>query len=84
VLGAYLAYTAYALVALRVGVGRADRWYLLPVVPLYFAYALAHLAPMTLGYMNWLAVQLWGRRLYRDHYESEACLAQGPSRGAPS
>ncbi len=83
VLAAYLAYTAYALVALQVGVGPADRRYLLPVVPFYFAYTLAHLAPMTLGYVNWLSIQLGGRRLYHDHYESDPSVAQGPSRGAP-
>jgi hypothetical protein len=25
--------------------------------------------PATVGYVNWLAVRLWGRRVYRDHYE---------------
>jgi hypothetical protein len=24
---------------------------------------------MTVGYINWIAVKLWGRRVYQDHYE---------------
>ena len=38
-------------------------------MPLYLFYAITHIAPMTVGYANWIAVKLSGRRLYRDHYE---------------
>ena len=24
---------------------------------------------MTVGYTNWVTMKLWGRRVYRDHYE---------------
>jgi hypothetical protein len=30
---------------------------------------LVHIAPITVGFGNWLALRLWGRRLYRDHYQ---------------
>ena len=40
-----------------------------PIVPLYLFYALVHIVPMTIGFANWIAVQLWGKRLYHDHYE---------------
>jgi len=31
---------------------------------------LMHVAPITVGFGNWVALRLWGRRLYRDHYQS--------------
>jgi hypothetical protein len=50
-------------------VPRAERAYIAPIVPLYLLYALTHLIPMTVGFANYVALQLWGRRIYRDHYE---------------
>jgi hypothetical protein len=38
-------------------------------VPLYLLYTLIHVVPMTVGFANWITKKLWGRRLYRDHYE---------------
>jgi hypothetical protein len=32
-------------------------------------YAIAHIAPMSVGFGNFIALKLWGRRLYQDHYE---------------
>jgi hypothetical protein len=29
-----------------------------------------HVAPITVGFGNWVALRFWGRRLYRDHYQS--------------
>ena len=37
---------------------------------LRFDLELAHLAPITVGFANWVALKLWHRRLYRDHYQS--------------
>jgi hypothetical protein len=34
---------------------------------------------MTVGYANWIAVKLTGRRLYRDHYEPAETSAQLPA-----
>jgi hypothetical protein len=50
-------------------VPRQERGYVAPIVPLYLCYAVAHIAPMSLGFGNWIALKLFGRRLYRDHYE---------------
>jgi hypothetical protein len=47
----------------------------LAIVPLYFFYCLLHLLPMTLGYLNWLAVRVCGRKLYADHYTSRLSVA---------
>jgi hypothetical protein len=55
-----------------VAVPRSERAYTAPIVPLYLFYALVHIVPMSVGYANWIAVRLTGRRLYRDHYEPES------------
>ena len=66
--GSYLVFGAVALFTV---VPKSERAYAAPIVPLYLFYALVHLAPMSVGYANWIALKLLGRRLYRDHYEPE-------------
>ena len=66
-LGSYLALGALALFVV---VPRSERAYIAPIVPIYFLYVLMHVAPITVGFANWVALRLWGRRLYRDHYQS--------------
>jgi cellulose synthase/poly-beta-1,6-N-acetylglucosamine synthase-like glycosyltransferase len=73
---AYLKYTLLALIALATSVGRGERRRLLPIVPVYFFYVLVHLAPITVGYLNWIVLRVWGRRLYRDHYQEEDSIRQ--------
>jgi hypothetical protein len=53
-------------------VPRAERAYAAPIVPLYLCYAITHIVPMTVGFANYFALRLFGRRLYQDHYESPA------------
>jgi cellulose synthase/poly-beta-1,6-N-acetylglucosamine synthase-like glycosyltransferase len=65
-IGSYLALGVFALFTV---VPKAERAYIAPIVPLYLFYAVIHIAPMTVGYANWVAMKLWGRRVYRDHYE---------------
>lgn len=65
-IGSYLALGAFALFTV---VPKAERAYIAPIVPLYLFYAITHIAPMTVGYMNWIWMKLRGRRLYHDHYE---------------
>lgn len=65
-IGSYLALGVFALFTV---VPKAERAYIAPIVPLYLFYAITHIAPMTVGYANWLTVKLFGRRIYRDHYE---------------
>jgi hypothetical protein len=44
-------------------------------VPLYLCYALTHIVPMTVGFANYFALILFGRRVYQDHYESPLAAA---------
>ncbi len=74
-IGAVGSYLALGVVALFTVVPRAERGYIAPIVPLYLLYALTHIVPMTVGFGNYFALQLWGRRIYRDHYESHVPAA---------
>jgi cellulose synthase/poly-beta-1,6-N-acetylglucosamine synthase-like glycosyltransferase len=65
----YVEYLALMLFASIVAVGRGERWKALCVVPLYPLYAIAHVVPATIGYLNWFTLRLWGRRVYRDYYQ---------------
>jgi hypothetical protein len=67
-------YLALGVVALFTVVPRAERAYAAPIVPLYLFYALVHIVPMTVGFGNWVTLQFLGRRIYRDHYDSDANL----------
>lgn len=66
----YAEYLALMLFASMVAVGRGHRRSVLGIVPLYPLYALAHIVPATVGYLNWFTLRVWGRRVYRDHYQS--------------
>jgi cellulose synthase/poly-beta-1,6-N-acetylglucosamine synthase-like glycosyltransferase len=66
--------TALACAALVLTVPRGERLYLLPAVPLYALYALAHVAPVTVGYLNWLSLRTIGARVWGDHYQDETSL----------
>jgi hypothetical protein len=39
-------------------------------------YGLLHLVPVTLGFVNWLSLRFWRRRLYHDHFQDESSLAR--------
>jgi cellulose synthase/poly-beta-1,6-N-acetylglucosamine synthase-like glycosyltransferase len=62
-------YLALGVVALFVIVPRAERAYIAPIVPIYLFYAIVHIVPMTIGFANYIGIRLFGRRVYRDHYE---------------
>ena len=64
-------YLALGVIALFTVVPKAERAYAAPIVPLYLFYAIVHIVPMTVGFANWMAIQIWGRRVYRDHYDSD-------------
>jgi cellulose synthase/poly-beta-1,6-N-acetylglucosamine synthase-like glycosyltransferase len=80
-IGAVGSYLTLGVIALFTVVPRSERGYIAPIVPLYLLYALTHLVPMTVGFGNFIALELWGRRLYRDHYEArpDAAGAAAPS-----
>lgn len=73
-------YLALGVLALFTVVPKSERAYAAPIVPLYLFYAIAHIVPMTVGFLNCIALKMWGRRVYRDHYESDA-KAQAGSEG---
>ena len=79
-IGAVGSYLALGVIALFTVVPKAERAYIAPIVPLYLLYALTHLLPMTVGFGNFIAVRLWGRRLYKDHYEPRAASADAWAR----
>jgi hypothetical protein len=68
--GASVSYLALGTLALFTVVPDRDRAYIAPILPIYFLYVLLHLVPITLGFANWLALKLWHRRLFRDHYQT--------------
>jgi len=41
---------------------------------LFGFYAAAHVVPIATGFLNWLVLKAFGRRLYRDHYGTDAEL----------
>jgi len=65
----YVKYSLLILFVIPLAVGKKDRLAVLPVVPFYVFYALGQIVPATVGYANWFAVRIWGRRVYRDHYQ---------------
>jgi cellulose synthase/poly-beta-1,6-N-acetylglucosamine synthase-like glycosyltransferase len=74
---AYLQGTMQVTIALAATFERAKRPLLtrvLVVLPTYFFYSLAHAIPVTLGYLNWFTLRLFGRRVYRDHFDDDATL----------
>jgi cellulose synthase/poly-beta-1,6-N-acetylglucosamine synthase-like glycosyltransferase len=76
-------YLALGVIALFTVVPKAERAYAAPIVPLYLFYAIAHIVPMTVGFANWMTLQIWGRRVYRDHYDSDRKPQAVTSRGLP-
>lgn len=75
-LAAFAKYMLLSLAALFAAVPRGERLRILPVVPLYFFYALIQILPTTVGYGNWFTLRLWGRRILKDHYQDEESLAR--------
>jgi cellulose synthase/poly-beta-1,6-N-acetylglucosamine synthase-like glycosyltransferase len=75
-LAAYAKYLLLSLVAFCIVVPREQRLHVLPIVPLYFFYALLQIVPISVGYANWLSLRLGGRRLFKDHYQDEESLTR--------
>jgi len=70
----YVKYLLLMSAAVVLVVPARERAGMLAVAPLYFFYALIHLAPMVVGFVNWLCLWAFGRRLYADHYDAEPRL----------
>lgn len=71
---AYAKYTLLMLIAIPLCVSRNERREHAPVAFFYFFYSLLQIAPMTIGFLNWVSLRLFGHRLYRDHYSKNTGL----------
>lgn len=67
-------YTALALLILVFGIPAREWKRHLAALPLYFLYVIVHVVPVTLGYLNWFSLRLFGKRVYDDHYQDAAAL----------
>jgi glycosyltransferase involved in cell wall biosynthesis len=68
----YAKYTLLIAGVLPFAVPRNERLEHAPAVPLYLLYALGHLVPATVGFLNWISLRVAGRRIYRDHFADDA------------
>lgn len=68
----YAKYTLLIAGVVPFALPRGERLEHAPVVPFYLFYALAHLAPATIGFLNWISLRVAGRRIYRDHFADDA------------
>lgn len=75
-IASYAKYTLLAGAAVLAAVPRGERAPILPIVPLYFFYALLQIVPTTVGYANWISLRLVGGRLFADHYQDEGSVRQ--------
>ena len=71
---AYFQYTLLTMTQMFLALNRSEWRRVWRVVPLYFFYAVLQTVPTTLGYLNWFSLRFFGRRLYRDHYQSDEAL----------
>jgi cellulose synthase/poly-beta-1,6-N-acetylglucosamine synthase-like glycosyltransferase len=69
-IAAISSYLALGVIALFTSVPKRERSYVAPIVPLYLCYAIVHVIPMTVGFLNYFALRIFHRRIYQDHYES--------------
>jgi cellulose synthase/poly-beta-1,6-N-acetylglucosamine synthase-like glycosyltransferase len=67
--GVFAKYILLITLMVPLTVFRAERRLVWPIVPLYPFYAVLQVLPSTVGYVNWLSLKVWRRRVYRDHYE---------------
>ena len=67
---AVTSYLALGVIALFTVVPPKERSYCAPIVPLYLCYAIVHIIPMSVGFLNFFWVKIFRKRIYQDHYES--------------
>jgi hypothetical protein len=72
-------YLLIAVIAQFTLVPEAERAYTAPIVPLYLFYSMLHVVPISVGFGNWIALKLWGRRLFQDHYEAGESVNGAPA-----
>jgi cellulose synthase/poly-beta-1,6-N-acetylglucosamine synthase-like glycosyltransferase len=67
----YVKYTVLIAIVTCITTQGTERTRLLATAPIYYFYTLLHIIPITIGYLNWIALNLFGRRVYSDHYQDE-------------
>ncbi|NNC77760.1 MAG: glycosyltransferase family 2 protein [Woeseiaceae bacterium] len=67
----FIALAAYLLVTPANTVRRG-----LLFMPLFFLYCIALVVPTGIGYLNWICLRLFGRRVYADHYDDSPVLGR--------
>jgi cellulose synthase/poly-beta-1,6-N-acetylglucosamine synthase-like glycosyltransferase len=70
----YLKYTVLVFAVTSIAVPRHERARLFAAAPIFYFYALLHIVPITIGYLNWVTLGLFGHRVYRDHFQDEESL----------
>ncbi len=71
---AYAQYTLLTVAQMLLVLTRREWRRAWRVAPFYFFYAVLQTVPTTLGYLNWFGLRIFGRRLYRDHYQADEAL----------
>lgn len=67
----FLVFAAYLFVTPARFVSRG-----LLFMPLFFIYCIALVVPTGIGYLNWICLRLFGRRIYADHYHDSPVLGR--------
>ncbi len=67
-------YGLLGLLAVLTTVPPGERWRAVPLVPLFPVYALLLTVPVSIGFLNWITVRLFGRRIVSDHYAETSRL----------
>lgn len=73
---AYVKYTFLTAAVILLVVPFRERARLLFTTPVYFFYALMHIVPITIGYLNWISLKLFRRRMYKDHFQDEETIQE--------
>ena len=72
----YVKYTLLIGFVVAFTAGHRERSRLLATVPVYYFYSLLHIVPVTIGYLNWITLHLFGRRIYSDHFQDELSVQE--------
>ena len=69
VVSCYVQYTAIVAAGFFLTANASEQRRATRYLPLYFFYVMGMNIPMTVGYLNWIALRFFGKRVYADHYD---------------
>ncbi len=75
----YIKYTLLALAAYVLVTPARQVLRGVAFMPFFFLYCVALVIPTSVGYLNWIALRLTGRRIYNDHYDDNPVLGRNRS-----